>query len=118
MKGVAIAMVPFLLSFAVLICMVQPSQAITCQQVDTSLLPCISYLENGGSTPSNECCNGVRNIKQITPTTPDRRAACECIKQAASRYHSAIKPDAAIQLPKLCAVDVGVPITPNIDCNQ
>ncbi|GAV59992.1 Tryp_alpha_amyl domain-containing protein, partial [Cephalotus follicularis] len=112
MKGVIIAVIMVWL-------MVEPGQAaISCSQVESSLAPCLPYLTLAQrGAPSATCCTGVRNIKTMTLTTPDRRAACECVKTAASRYRG-IKPDAASQLPKQCGVDIGIPITKDVDCNR
>ncbi|KAJ0028207.1 hypothetical protein Pint_35771 [Pistacia integerrima] len=66
--------------------------------------------------PSPVCCDGFRNLKAMTPTTGDRLAACECMKEAAGRYAS-LKPDKASQLPQACGVQIGVPITKDVDCS-
>lgn len=97
--------------------MVERGQAaITCGQVDSFLAPCLAYL-TGEAKPSRACCTGVEYLKDNTPTTADRQAACKCIKDAATRYRG-IKLDKARQLPKECGVDIGVPITPDIDCSK
>ncbi|KAH9791442.1 non-specific lipid-transfer protein [Citrus sinensis] len=99
------------------IVMVERGQAaITCGQVDSFLAPCLAYL-TGEAKPSRACCTGVEYLKDNTPTTADRQAACKCIKDAATRYRG-IKLDKARQLPKECGVDIGVPITPDIDCSK
>ncbi|KAJ4726418.1 Non-specific lipid-transfer protein [Melia azedarach] len=94
--------------------MVKPGEAVTCGQVDASLASCIPYLMAGGS-PSAACCDGVKNLKTITPTTADKRAACDCVKAAAAKYPN-IKEDAASSLPKKCGVDMNIPISKTTDC--
>lgn len=96
--------------------MIQENHAIDCAGLDISLLPCLPYLTVGG-TPAGACCNAVRGIKQFTATPEDRRAVCECLKQAATRYQ-AIRQDVAAQLPKLCNVDFNVSISRDIDCTK
>ncbi|KAJ7960588.1 Non-specific lipid-transfer protein [Quillaja saponaria] len=83
MKGVAMAFVLIVLAIELLL--VEPGQAITCQQVDSLLSPCTAYLTGGGS-PSHECCSGLKTLKNLSPYTADRRQACECLKAAASSY--------------------------------
>ncbi|XAR63714.1 hypothetical protein NMG60_11023750 [Bertholletia excelsa] len=91
-----------------------PSQAITCGQVDFQLAPCLPYLVQGGN-PGAKCCEGVKNLKEMTVTTTDKRTACSCAKEAASR-HLDIKEDNAAVLAAKCGVDLSVPISKAIDC--
>lgn len=94
--------------------MVKPGEAVNCGQVDSALASCIPYLMNGGS-PAPACCDGVKNLKDITPTVADRRAACDCVKAAAARYPN-IKEDAASSLPTKCGVQMNIPISKNTNC--
>ncbi|KAL9441163.1 hypothetical protein AB3S75_019775 [Citrus x aurantiifolia] len=110
MKSVVI----FVLVVAMFQFVVKAGEAVTCGQVDASLASCISYLTAGGS-PSAVCCDGVKNLKTITPTTVDRRAACDCVKAAAARYPN-IKEDAASSLPTKCGVEMNIPISKSINC--
>ncbi|KAJ4710666.1 Non-specific lipid-transfer protein [Melia azedarach] len=112
MKGDVISML--VLIAIVQVMMVKPGEAVTCGQVDASLAPCIPYLTAGGS-PAAACCDGVKNLKTITPTTADRRAACDCVKAAAARYPS-IKEDAASSLPQKCGVQMDIPISKTTNC--
>ncbi|KAJ7960587.1 Non-specific lipid-transfer protein [Quillaja saponaria] len=108
--------VGFMVVLAIELLMVEPGQAITCQQVDASLGPCIAYLTGGGS-PSHECCSGLGTLKNLTPYTADRRQACECLKAAASRFPN-IREDLASSLPQACHVGTNVPISKNIRCSE
>lgn len=94
---------------------VESGQAISCGQVKSTLVQCLEFL-SGGLGPSPACCSGVGNLKAMTPTTADRRAACGCLKDAAGRYPS-IQPDKASQLPQACGIQIGVPITKDVDCS-
>ncbi|KAK9273469.1 hypothetical protein L1049_018279 [Liquidambar formosana] len=84
-----VAVIPMLGVLAMIQFMAKPGQAtnITCGQVDSCLAPCIPYLTGGGE-PVPACCDGVKNLKAMTPTTEDRRAACTCVKEAADRYQN------------------------------
>ncbi|KAJ8753446.1 hypothetical protein K2173_019845 [Erythroxylum novogranatense] len=110
------AVTAVVVTMLVIIFLVESGMAMTCGQVDSSLIPCVSYLMRGGE-PASQCCDGVRNIKQMTQTTEDKRTACECLKQAVVRFPT-ISPEAAAQLPQKCAVDVGVSITKDVDCSK
>lgn len=96
--------------------MVEPGQAINCQQVASCLSPCLAYLTGQAKDPGATCCNGVQTLKSSTPTTADRRAACECMKNVGSHYD--IKEDLAWKLPGLCGVQLTIPITKNVNCNR
>jgi len=66
------------------------------------LAPCIAYLR-GGAGPSPACCAGVKRLNGAAATTPDRQAACNCLKQAAGAI-SGLNTDAASSLPGKCGV--------------
>ncbi|CAK9188239.1 unnamed protein product [Ilex paraguariensis] len=112
MKSI-IASVFVILAFIQL--MVEPGQAvITCEQVDSALAPCVSYLTQGGE-PSTLCCNGVRSIKEMAQKPEDKRDECNCMKEAANKY-SNLRDEAAQALPDKCGVKIDFPVSRHINC--
>ena len=108
-------------SFAVVLCMVlmtarQAQAAISCGQVTGALAPCLSYLTGTGDA-SPQCCSGVKRLQSMASTQADRRAACNCVKSAASRY-SNLKPDRASSLPSKCGVKFSFNVSPSTNCNS
>ncbi|KAL4291280.1 hypothetical protein GQ457_14G001920 [Hibiscus cannabinus] len=90
---------------------------ITCGQVTSSLAPCITYLKgSGGSVPAG-CCNGIKSLNAAAKTTPDRQAACNCIKSASASI-SGINYGLASALPGKCGVNIPYNISPNTDCKS
>ncbi|XP_028963982.1 non-specific lipid-transfer protein A-like [Malus domestica] len=115
MKRVVVAAVAVVLAMLVL---VEPGHAtVTCQQAVSSLTPCLPYLTSGAETPPAACCSGVSGLKLLTQTTEDRRTACQCLKDAASQ-NQGIREDAAAGLPASCQVQINVPISRSVDCDQ
>ncbi|KAI4308157.1 hypothetical protein L6164_031260 [Bauhinia variegata] len=115
MKG---SVAPVFMAVLVLgLLMVEPGQGtISCDQVKSSLSPCYTYLTSGGS-PSGECCGGLSSLAASAGSPDDRKAACECVK-AAARGHSDIREDLAAALPKLCGVQLGKPVSKDVDCSK
>ncbi|GMP42640.1 hypothetical protein CsSME_00012310 [Camellia sinensis var. sinensis] len=113
MKGVVMVMAVL----AVDQLMVQPGQAISCGQVDGYLVPCAPYLIGGSGSPAPTCCDEVKNIKGMASTTADKRAACNCVKQAANRY-SNLKDDAAQSLAAKCGVQMDIPVSWTTNCDM
>ncbi|KAJ4710667.1 Non-specific lipid-transfer protein [Melia azedarach] len=111
MKG---AIISVLVLVATVQMLVKPGEAVTCGQVDASLAPCIPYLTAGGS-PAAACCDGVKNLQTITPTTADRRAAWDCVNDAAARYPS-VNEEAASSLLQKCGVQMDIPISKTTNC--
>ncbi|XP_027335114.1 non-specific lipid-transfer protein-like [Abrus precatorius] len=102
-----------------IICMVVASApmgeaTITCGQVTSALAPCILYLQKGGA-PSAGCCNGVRSLNAAAQTTPDRQAACNCIKSAAGSI-SGFNAANAAALPAKCNVNIPYKISTSTNC--
>ncbi|KAK6121615.1 hypothetical protein DH2020_044642 [Rehmannia glutinosa] len=103
--------------FAIFQLVVQQGQAITCGEVDAALVPCISYLTGHGDGPSPACCGGVKAVKGMAQTTADKRACCGCVKTAANRYAD-LKDAAAQSLPAKCGVQLDIPISRSVDCDN
>ncbi|XP_045833409.1 non-specific lipid-transfer protein-like [Trifolium pratense] len=88
--------------------------AITCGTVTSKVAPCIGYLR-GGPGPSAACCNGVKGLNSAAKTTPDRQAACNCLKSAAGAI-SGLKNDLAAGLPSKCGVNIPYKISTSTNC--
>ncbi|CAN1229983.1 Non-specific lipid-transfer protein [Linum grandiflorum] len=89
---------------------------ITCGQVASSVAPCASYVTGMGAL-TQRCCNGVRSLSSAASSTPDKQAACRCLKNFAAGA-SSINYGLAAGLPGRCGVNVGFPISPSVDCNS
>jgi hypothetical protein len=88
--------------------------AISCGQVSGALSPCIGYLR-GGAGPSPACCAGVKRLNAAATTTPDRQAACNCLKSAAGAI-SGLNTGAASSLPGKCGVNIPYKISTSTNC--
>ncbi|KAI4328904.1 hypothetical protein L6164_021222 [Bauhinia variegata] len=102
----------------VAIVMISSSEAIPCDEVYKELATCASFIEQGGTDqPSEECCNGVKNLNQNAKTKADRVQICECIKKGL--INIAYDPNRIPLLPKACVIsDLTLPpIDKNTDCN-
>ncbi|XP_025827415.1 non-specific lipid-transfer protein-like [Panicum hallii] len=91
--------------------------AVTCGQVSSAIAPCLSYARGTGTGPSAACCSGVRSLNSAARTTADRRAACTCLKSAASSL-SGLKAGNAASIPSKCGVSIPYTISPSVDCSR
>ncbi|KAJ4704248.1 Non-specific lipid-transfer protein [Melia azedarach] len=91
--------------------------AITCGQVTSTLAPCIPYLRSAGGPVPPPCCSGVKSLNAAAVTTPDRQAACKCLKTAASSI-SGVNYGLAAGLPGKCGVNIPYKISPSTDCSK
>ncbi|GMJ08542.1 lipid transfer protein 3 [Hibiscus trionum] len=90
--------------------------AISCGQVTSSLAPCMPYLTSGGDVPPG-CCSGIKSLDAAAQTTPDRQAACNCLKSAAASMNG-INYSLASGLPGKCGVSIPYQISPSTDCKS
>ncbi|XP_039067804.1 non-specific lipid-transfer protein 3-like [Hibiscus syriacus] len=91
--------------------------AITCGGVVNHLMPCISYVQNGGQ-PTAACCNGVRALYAEAQTSTDRQSVCKCLKSAINGFrYSSFNLGNAAGLPDKCSLHIPYKISPSIDCN-
>ncbi|KAL3826194.1 hypothetical protein ACJIZ3_022223 [Penstemon smallii] len=103
---------------AVVLCVVglsQSAEGITCRTVVDSLLPCRTYITRGGNLPA-QCCRGIRSLNSAANNSAARKMACQCIKVAARAYKA--NPRYAAPLPSRCNVNIGYPISYNVNCNK
>lgn len=105
---------------AVLMCMVvvapYAEATINCGTVTKNIAQCVTYLK-GGDEPSETCCDGVRTLSKLASTPDDKKAACSCIKSAASSVKG-IDSQKAASLPTKCGVTISYAISPNTDCSK
>ena len=89
--------------------------AISCGQVTGDLAACIPYLKGTSAAPTAPCCSGVRALNNAAKTTPDRQAACNCLKNAAGAI-SGLNTGAASSLPSKCGVSIPYKISTSTNC--
>ncbi|ONK76292.1 uncharacterized protein A4U43_C03F26080 [Asparagus officinalis] len=107
----------FLLLAMAHLMIIEPSQAINCMDVDLALRQCVPYLTGQATDPSAACCDGISQIKSMATTTPDRQAACSCMKAAAAHLPGLV--DSAVSaLPAKCNVPLPYPISASVDCTK
>uniref|UniRef100_A0A7N0TP35 Non-specific lipid-transfer protein n=1 Tax=Kalanchoe fedtschenkoi TaxID=63787 RepID=A0A7N0TP35_KALFE len=91
--------------------------AVTCQDGVQSIIPCMPFLLGGGSNQaSSQCCASAQNLNSEVSSTADRRALCQCFKDAVKATN--IDNARAEELPKMCHINLGFDITPDIDCTK
>ncbi|KAF3647908.1 putative ethylene-responsive transcription factor 1-like [Capsicum annuum] len=56
-----------------------------------------------GGEPGAACCSRVKSMKGMAQTTTDKKAVCNCVKEATNWYAS-LKDDALKALPSKCGV--------------
>ncbi|KAI4341875.1 hypothetical protein MLD38_026547 [Melastoma candidum] len=92
--------------------------SISCGQVVSSLRPCIPYVVSAGKgTLPKACCDGVRSLNSAAKTTPDRQAACNCLKNAASSSRS-FNLGIVSSIPGKCGISIPYKIDPKTDCKS
>nr|ADV02774.1 lipid transfer protein 1c isoform 1 [Ipomoea batatas] len=88
--------------------------AVSCTGVLNSVAPCIVYLNGDGIGPiPPTCCAGARSVELQTRTTPNRQAACRCLKPILNSFPN---PSAVSTIAPKCGVNLSFKITPSMDC--
>ncbi|XP_022760949.1 non-specific lipid-transfer protein 3-like [Durio zibethinus] len=111
------------LASLMLVCMVVSAPlvakaAVTCSDVVNHLLPCVSYVSNGGPLP-DACCNGVKTLYGEAQTSGDRQNVCRCIESTVRGIsYSSFNLDLAAGLPDKCGLHLPYKISPSTDCSK
>ncbi|KAJ3685843.1 hypothetical protein LUZ61_015007 [Rhynchospora tenuis] len=112
MKGLVVSL---LLLVVMAYVMLEPCQALTCQDVTSNLAPCGNYLTGKGAA-TQQCCTGVQKLNGLANNTANRRLACNCMKANASRLKG-LRYELINQLPSRCGVGLSFTIDLN-KCNS
>ncbi|KAG6771730.1 hypothetical protein POTOM_023117 [Populus tomentosa] len=104
---------------ALLLCIVLSApmlnvDALSCGVVAGDLAQCLTYLKKGGRVPL-ACCKGVKALKNAAKTTQDRRDACNCLKQTASKV-GGVNAGFAAALPRICGVNIPYKFSTSTNC--
>lgn len=91
--------------------------ALSCGQVTGYIASCIPYAGNKVPAPSRQCCSGVKTLSSITKSTPDRQAACNCLKNAAKTIKG-LNAGKVSGIPGKCGVSVPYVIGTTTDCSK
>ncbi|MGF2531731.1 non-specific lipid-transfer protein [Ralstonia pseudosolanacearum] len=109
-----------LTSLILVICVVMTAPyaeaSMTCGLVVTKLHACLSYLSSGGALSAG-CCSGVKSLNEAANNTPDRQAACKCLKTAAGNIPG-LNLDRAASLADKCGVSIPYKFSPSMDCSK
>lgn len=87
-----------------------------CSTVYETLMPCLGYVESGGTVPA-ACCAVVKQVASAARAQPGRRAICGCLKELARAAPVSSYIDRAVGLPDRCGVQLGFKLSPYMDCN-
>nr|CAD1839550.1 unnamed protein product [Ananas comosus var. bracteatus] len=90
---------------------------VSCSDAVNKLIPCGSFLVGTGpAKPSARCCQSAQGLQQMATTVAKRRALCQCLKQSGPSF--GVRPERAKLLPSACNLQLNIPVSPNVDCNQ
>ncbi|CAN6444440.1 unnamed protein product [Victoria cruziana] len=89
----------------------------SCGKVNGKMVPCVDYLTGKAVEPSDGCCAGAKELKDMGRSKDDRQAICKCLQSAASTLVD-FKPDRAAALPGKCGLHTDFPIGPDVDCSK
>uniref|UniRef100_A0ACD5VSL4 Uncharacterized protein n=1 Tax=Avena sativa TaxID=4498 RepID=A0ACD5VSL4_AVESA len=91
--------------------------AMSCSAVYSTLMPCLQFVQQGG-TPARGCCTGIKDLLDQANNTPDRRTICGCLKNVANGASGGPYIDRAAALPSKCNVALPYKISPSVNCNS
>lgn len=88
----------------------------TCGMVYHAVSPCLGYLTNKHGLRLR-CCEGLTLLYSAARSGRDRRMACRCLKNAASRMRN-INYQRASHLQGACGIQIPYKISPRTDCSR
>ncbi|GAA0166059.1 hypothetical protein LIER_21541 [Lithospermum erythrorhizon] len=63
-------------------------EAVDCNDMISKVTPCYDFLQRKIPEPSSACCTSIASFADLIKASKvDQKAACECLKEAADKYH-------------------------------
>ena len=89
-----------------------------CATMIHELSPCLPYLMESTASPSEDCCNGVKDIAEFSKSEKDRCNICECIKSVIAMLVG-IDTSRILPLPGKCGLNTSLPsVSQDTDCSK
>ncbi|ESW13467.1 hypothetical protein PHAVU_008G198900 [Phaseolus vulgaris] len=117
MKSVFVPLLSLVVVLVLTVAAIEPPKALTCEQTKSLVTPCLDFLTSKTNTPSTPCCEGFNEVIFSAPTKEEKRATCNCLKEAASHIPN-LDNDKANKLPKVCNFDLDNLISKDFDCEK
>jgi len=118
MASSTLVKVTSLAMICLVLCIPLANASLTCDEVKQNLTPCLAYVTSPpASSPSDQCCNGVRAVNDNAQAKPDRQDVCRCLKSIITGVPG-LNGTVASTLPSNCGVNFGCPISPDMDCDK
>ncbi|KAG9154176.1 hypothetical protein Leryth_000646 [Lithospermum erythrorhizon] len=115
MASLTIAKLCLTFTICVMVISHSASAQMACNNVYSSLYPCLNYVQNGGPVPGN-CCSGVKSILASANSKALRQSVC-LLKSALLLFRNVDLTNVK-SLPGKCNVNIPYQISPNIDCSK
>nr|GEW49174.1 hypothetical protein [Tanacetum cinerariifolium] len=93
--------------------------SITCLQVTKLYIPCIKHFQEGGKShaPPPPCCDGLRQLVDLTKKQIDRIYACLCIGSFTKQQARNVTDDMVKGVDLTCRLNVPY-LPPSTDCGK
>ncbi|KAG9445870.1 hypothetical protein H6P81_011998 [Aristolochia fimbriata] len=92
--------------------------AIECGKMMENLKTCIQFLRNKVVSPGSACCSTMKELNKGAKTQEDRKAACECVKEATADKNPPFKLDRVNSLNHFCVTKLLTDVFINTSCES
>ncbi|CAL0306273.1 unnamed protein product [Lupinus luteus] len=91
---------------------------ITCGQVVSGIVPCLTYLQSGGAVRlvPVTCCDEVKGLVALAQNTAVKQTTCNCLKSTAASIQ--FNAENAASLPGKCGVNLAYKINTSTNCSK
>ncbi|KAG9441597.1 hypothetical protein H6P81_017451 [Aristolochia fimbriata] len=91
--------------------------AIDCAGMKHELASCVPYLTAKVIQAPKKCCSGMRKMNKVVDTEENRKAACECMREAAGKT-PALRTDRVHGINPLCETKIPNDVIVNPSCKS
>lgn len=91
--------------------------AVPCQTVQAKSGACVMFALGRAQKPAPSCCTGLQQLAQSVTSLEDKKSICRCLKAGAKSF-GGLQDRFLSQLPAACHIQLGFPVSINIDCEK
>ncbi|KAF8028827.1 hypothetical protein BT93_E1478 [Corymbia citriodora subsp. variegata] len=90
---------------------------IPCSMVKARVAPCVMFAMGKAPTLPPACCSSLQQLARSVRSVNDKKDVCRCLKASAKSVRG-LQDKFLRQIPAACHINVGFPVSANVNCEQ
>ncbi|KAL3739399.1 hypothetical protein ACJRO7_020766 [Eucalyptus globulus] len=97
--------------------LISAEATIPCNTVNAKAAPCVTFAIGKAPTVPPACCSGLLQLARSVRSVNDKKDICRCMK-AGTKSIRGLQDKFLKQIPTACHINVGFPVSANVNCEK